>query len=99
MKPRNRLNASSGAPWAGQFGDEARNDVRDPAFAHVNLSVMKIVMLTERLHAQFRADSLNAVSHTNFGIPIADIASQDFGSGGKNGQSWAHRSERNLLPQ
>jgi len=64
---------------AGQFGDEGRNAVRGPASADVDLSVMKSLMVTERVHAQFRAESFNLANHANFGLPIADVASQDFG--------------------
>ena len=39
---------------------------------------MKNFAVTERLHAQFRAESFNAANHANFGLPIADISSQDF---------------------
>jgi len=64
---------------AGQFGTEGRNAVRCPALADVDLSVMKSLTITEKLHAQFRAESFNVANHANFGLPIADIASQDFG--------------------
>jgi hypothetical protein len=64
---------------AGQFGNEGRNAVRGPAFADVDLSVMKSLTITEKLHAQFRAESFNVANHANFGLPIADIASHDFG--------------------
>lgn len=40
---------------------------------------MKTMTVTERLHAQFRAESFNVANHANFGLPIADVASQDFG--------------------
>jgi hypothetical protein len=74
--PFQRLNPQT---QAGQFGNEGRNAIRGPAFADVDLSVMKSLTVTERLHAQFRAESFNVANHANFGLPIADIASQDFG--------------------
>jgi len=74
--PFQRLNPQT---QAGQFGNEGRNAVRGPAFADVDLSVMKSLTVTERLHAQFRAESFNVANHANFGLPIADVASQDFG--------------------
>ena len=74
--PFQRLNPQT---QAGQFGSEGRNAVRGPAFADVDLSVMKSLTLTERAHVQFRAESFNVANHANFGLPIADIASQDFG--------------------
>lgn len=74
--PFQRLNPQT---QAGQFGNEGRNAVRGPAFADVDLSVMKTTTVTERLHAQFRAESFNVANHANFGLPIADISSQNFG--------------------
>jgi Carboxypeptidase regulatory-like domain len=64
---------------AGQFGDESRNASRGPASADVDLSVLKMFELTERTRLQFRAESFNVANHANFGLPIADLASSDFG--------------------
>jgi hypothetical protein len=74
--PFQRLNPQM---QAGQFGNESRNAVRGPAYADVDLSAMKNFVLTERFHAQFRAESFNVANHANFGLPIADIASTNFG--------------------
>jgi len=64
---------------AGQFGDAGRNVARGPASADVDLSLLKNFTLTERVHLQFRAESFNVANHANFGLPIADIASTNFG--------------------
>jgi hypothetical protein len=40
---------------------------------------MKNFGISERLHVQFRAESFNVANHANFGLPIADIASTNFG--------------------
>jgi len=74
--PFQRLNPQT---QAGQFGNESRNAVRGPGYADVDLSAMKTFVLAERLHAQFRAESFNVANHANFGLPIADIASTNFG--------------------
>jgi hypothetical protein len=74
--PFQRLDPQS---QAGQFGNEGRNAVRGPAYADVDLSAMKNFVLTEKLHLQFRAESFNAANHANFGLPIADISSTNFG--------------------
>jgi len=74
--PFQRLNPQT---QAGQFGNESRNAVRGPGYANVDLSAMKTFVLTERLHAQFRAESFNVANHANFGLPIADISSTNFG--------------------
>ena len=64
---------------AGQFGNESRNASRGPASANVDLSALKTFELTERTRLQFRAELFNVANHPNFGLPIADLASADFG--------------------
>jgi len=64
---------------AGQFGSEGRNAVRGPASANVDLSLLKMFTLTERLRMQFRAECFNIANHPNFGLPENDIASPNFG--------------------
>jgi hypothetical protein len=71
-----RLNPST---QAGQFGNAGRNIARGPASADVDLSVMKNFRVGERVNLQFRAESFNVANHANFGLPIADIASTNFG--------------------
>ena len=74
--PFQRLNP---ATQAGQFGDESRNASRGPAYADVDLSAFKDIEVTERIHAQFRAESFNVANHPNFELPIADLNSSQFG--------------------
>ena len=71
-----RLNPTT---QAGQFGDESRNASRGPAYADVDLSALKDFEVTERVHAQFRAESFNVANHPNFELPVADLNSSDFG--------------------
>jgi hypothetical protein len=74
--PFQRLNPQT---EAGQFGNESRNASRGPASANVDLSALKTFELTERTRLQFRAELFNVANHPNFGLPIADLASSDFG--------------------
>jgi hypothetical protein len=74
--PFQRLNPQT---QAGQFGNESRNASRGPASANVDLSALKTFELTERTRLQFRAEMFNVANHPNFGLPIADLASADFG--------------------
>jgi hypothetical protein len=64
---------------AGQFGDLGRNTVRGPGFADADLSALKDFRLSESAKLQFRAESFNVTNHPNFGLPVADIASVNFG--------------------
>ena len=64
---------------AGQFGNAGRNIARGPDASDVDLSLMKNFRVTERATLQFRAESFNVANHPNFAIPIADLASPNFG--------------------
>lgn len=71
-----RLNAIT---EAGQFGNEGRNVVRGPGMANLDLSLMRTFKATERLDVQCRAESFNALNHPNFGLPVNDLVSPNFG--------------------
>jgi hypothetical protein len=64
---------------AGQFGNSGRNVARAPAFTNVDASAVKNFPLREATYAQFRAEMFNIANHANFGVPIADLASPNFG--------------------
>ena len=64
---------------AGQFGNAGRNIARGPGFADVDVSLMKNFRVRESATLQFRAESFNVANHPNFGLPISDLASSDFG--------------------
>jgi hypothetical protein len=67
------------ATEAGNFGNQGRNAVRGPGIANVDLSLLKMFPITERLRLQFRAECFNLANHANFGLPENDIASPNFG--------------------
>ena len=62
------------------FGNSGRNIVCGPAFWQVDLGVYKNLTFTDRLRAQFRAESFNAFNRTNFGTPDANISDAGFGT-------------------
>jgi hypothetical protein len=64
---------------AGQFGNAGRNTVRGPGFMDFDVSAMKNFRITEATTLQFRAESFNVANHPNFGLPVADISSANFG--------------------
>jgi hypothetical protein len=64
---------------AGQFGNAGRNIARGPAFTNFDASLMRSFALTEQLRLQFRAESFNVANHANFGLPVADLNSPNFG--------------------
>jgi hypothetical protein len=64
---------------AGQFGDAGRNIARSPAFTNVDLSLVRNFALTDRTRLQIRAEAFNLANHANFGLPVADLNSANFG--------------------
>lgn len=64
---------------AGQFGNAGRNIARGPAFTGLDLSVTRTFSLSEATHLQIRAESFNVLNHSNFGLPVYDLNSANFG--------------------
>jgi hypothetical protein len=62
-----------------QFGNAGRNILRTRGFETFDLSLFKNFDITESLKLQFRAESFNLLNHPNFGPPVSDITSPDFG--------------------
>jgi hypothetical protein len=53
-------------PAAGTFGDSGRNIIRDAPLNNWDLGLSKTFLFTERARLQFRAESFNALNHTQF---------------------------------
>jgi hypothetical protein len=64
---------------AGQFGNAGRNIARGPAYANVDISLVRTFVLTSATRLQFRAEAFNIANHPNFGLPVADLNSANFG--------------------
>jgi hypothetical protein len=64
---------------AGNFGNAGRNIALGPAFGNLDTSLMKNFRFNERWSLQFRAESFNTANHPNFAVPVADLASPNFG--------------------
>jgi len=64
---------------AGQFGNAGRNIARGPGAVNLDVSLVKDIPVRERLKLQLRAESFNIGNHPNFSVPVADLASQNFG--------------------
>jgi hypothetical protein len=45
----------------------------------VDLSVLKNFNVSERWGAQFRIEAFNVANHANFGVPVNDLVSPNFG--------------------
>ena len=64
---------------AGEFGDAGRNLARGPSYTNVDLSLVRTFALPHTMRLQFRAEAFNVANHANFGLPVADLNSANFG--------------------
>lgn len=64
---------------AGRFGNAGRNIARGPAFANLDVSLLKPFPVTERTALQLRLECFNVFNHANLGLPVTDLASPNFG--------------------
>ncbi len=56
-------------PVAGTYGSVGRGVYTGPGLADLDVSVMKMTTLRERMKLQFRAEFFNILNHPNFGVP------------------------------
>jgi hypothetical protein len=57
------------------FGNEGRNAVQGPGYVNWDFSAFKSIRMTESKELQFRGELFNVLNHTNFRLPVSDIAS------------------------
>jgi hypothetical protein len=57
------------APAYGTVGNLGRDTLTGPGLANADLSLLKATQISERIHAQFRAEFFNALNRTNFATP------------------------------
>jgi len=66
-------NGQTDGPWRrparGVFGNVGRNRLLGPSFSQWDMSFFKSFAITERLKAQFRAESFNFANHMNLANP------------------------------
>lgn len=70
-------NGQTDGPWRrpakGTFGSVGRNRLVGPGFSQWDMSFFKNFAITERVKAQFRAESFNFANHMNFANPSACV--------------------------
>jgi len=62
-------------PTSGTFGNVGRGVLRAPGFADLDLSLLKTVLVSDRIRLQFRAESFNLLNHPNFSFPNPSVFS------------------------
>ena len=60
-------------------GDVGRNALRGFGAVQWDFAVHRDFPIHDRLHIQFRAEMFNLLNHPNFGPPVGDIQSPQFG--------------------
>lgn len=68
---------NSGAPL--RQGNLGRNSLRAFGATQWDFAIHRDFPLREALHLQFRAELFNVLNHPNFGSPIGDLSSSQFG--------------------
>ena len=63
----------------GTFGNLGRNAVRGPGQIYLDASLSRLFPLTERWRLEARVEAFNAINHTNFNAPNANLGSNTFG--------------------
>ena len=70
-------NLQTDGPWRrparGSFGNVGRNRLLGPGFSQWDMSFFKNFAITERVKAQFRAESFNFANHMNLANPNACV--------------------------
>jgi hypothetical protein len=73
--------AAFSSPAAYTYGNVGRTlpDTRGPRFSNLDLSIFKILSVTEKARLQFRAEAFNATNSPMFGLPNGGFGSANFG--------------------
>jgi hypothetical protein len=61
------------------FGNTGRNVLTAPGMFDLDFSVAKNTAITEKIGLQFRAEVFNIMNHPNFGQPVYQVTSAQFG--------------------
>jgi hypothetical protein len=56
------------------FGNLGRNTIVGPGFEDIDLALYKDTRITEKVKAQFRADTFNLFNHPNFAQPARTVS-------------------------
>jgi hypothetical protein len=67
-------------PAAYTFGNVGRNTVYGPGMQTMDLALVRSFALAERLRLELRAESFNALNHSNWGTPNRFVNTPQFGT-------------------
>lgn len=63
----------------GTFGNTGRDTIHGPGINFTNLGLMKDIYLKEQMRIELRLESYNTFNHVNWGAPVANVDSSQFG--------------------
>ncbi len=66
-------------PAAGFLGTSGRSILRAPGINTWDTGLFKNFAITEKVSFQFRFESFNAFNHTQWGVPVRNVADPNFG--------------------
>jgi hypothetical protein len=66
-------------PAAGFLGTSGRSILRAPGINNWDTGLFKNFTITEKVNFQFRIESFNAFNHTQWGVPVRNVADPNFG--------------------
>jgi hypothetical protein len=66
-------------PAAGFLGTSGRGILRLPGINNWDTGLFKNFTITEKVSFQFRFESFNAFNHTQWGVPVRNVADPNFG--------------------
>jgi len=67
-------------PAAYTFGNVGRNTIYGPGMQTMDLALVRSFALADRLHMEFRAESFNALNHSNWDTPNRFVNTPQFGT-------------------
>jgi hypothetical protein len=74
--------AAYSVPTAGTFGNVGRDSIPGPAYADLDLALLKNTPLGEHSNLQFRAECFNLLNHPNFSVPVNTTGPNGAGGNG-----------------
>ena len=77
--PAQWLNKAAFLSQTTGFGDAGRNILTAPGMFNFDFSIAKNTAITEKVGIQFRAEAFNILNHPNFGQPVNQTTSAQFG--------------------
>jgi hypothetical protein len=97
------LNSQFAPNATGTFGNAGYNSLRGPGYFDIDLALSREFGLREHLILHVRGEAFHLLNHPNFGLPVANISSANFGQIATAmraaGQQKPRRQDREMDPR